>query len=137
MECPVCNGEMWDNRNRKKNPKSPDFKCKNKECGKAIWTTPKPNGQPPRASGTAAAYSWGDLGRTYARCVDIAKKAWPVAGNAPHVGGELVAAAATVFIQATKLGLKVEGPKPPPPPPPPPPPEDDYERDNDYVDEPF
>ena len=26
--CPVCNGEMWDNRGKKKNLKSPDFACK-------------------------------------------------------------------------------------------------------------
>lgn len=30
--CPNCGGEMWDNRQSKKNPKMPDFRCKNKEC---------------------------------------------------------------------------------------------------------
>lgn len=30
--CPKCGGEMWDNREGKKNPKSPDFKCKDKTC---------------------------------------------------------------------------------------------------------
>jgi hypothetical protein len=30
---------MWDNRVGKKNPKSPDYKCKDKECGHAIWLT--------------------------------------------------------------------------------------------------
>ena len=31
--CPIC-GErgFWDNRENKKNPKSPDWKCKNKAC---------------------------------------------------------------------------------------------------------
>ena len=31
--CPIC-GErgFWDNREGKKNPKSPDYKCRNKEC---------------------------------------------------------------------------------------------------------
>ena len=29
---------MWDNRTTKKNPKAPDFKCKDKEnCDGAIW----------------------------------------------------------------------------------------------------
>lgn len=30
--CPQCGGDMWDNRGRKKNPKAPDFKCKDKSC---------------------------------------------------------------------------------------------------------
>jgi hypothetical protein len=30
--CPRCGGEMWDNRLNKKNPKAPDFKCKNDKC---------------------------------------------------------------------------------------------------------
>ena len=30
--CPNCNGPMWDNRVNKKNPKGPDFKCKDKAC---------------------------------------------------------------------------------------------------------
>ena len=44
--CPKCQGPMWDNREGKRNPKAPDFKCKNKECDGVIW--------PPR-SATAAA----------------------------------------------------------------------------------
>jgi len=40
--CPKCgSGEMWDNRARKAsgqgNPKAPDFSCKDKTCGGAIW----------------------------------------------------------------------------------------------------
>jgi hypothetical protein len=30
--CPKCGGAMWDNREKKQNPKGPDFKCKDKEC---------------------------------------------------------------------------------------------------------
>lgn len=36
-KCPKCDGEMWDNRKNKINPKAPDYKCKNKECGGVIW----------------------------------------------------------------------------------------------------
>jgi hypothetical protein len=32
MLCPNCNGEMWDNRSNKRNPKAPDFKCKDPNC---------------------------------------------------------------------------------------------------------
>jgi hypothetical protein len=30
--CPTCGGAMWDNRNDKRNPKAPDFKCKDRNC---------------------------------------------------------------------------------------------------------
>jgi len=32
MNCPKCGGEMWDNTTSKKNPKAPDYKCKDKNC---------------------------------------------------------------------------------------------------------
>ena len=52
--CPVCGGKMWDDRLSKRNPKAPDFKCRNKPkfqggpgCEGVIW--------PPRdGSGRAA-----------------------------------------------------------------------------------
>lgn len=37
IDCPDCGGPVWDNREGKTNPKSPDLKCKDKGCGKAIW----------------------------------------------------------------------------------------------------
>ncbi len=40
--CPVCDGLMWDNREGKRNPKAPDFKCKDKECNGAIWLPETP-----------------------------------------------------------------------------------------------
>jgi hypothetical protein len=45
--CPKCQGPMWDNRAGKRNPKAPDFKCKDRECDGVIW--------PPRNAGPAAA----------------------------------------------------------------------------------
>jgi hypothetical protein len=41
MQCEKCGGEMWDNTVNKKNPKGPDYKCKDTECGHAVWL-PKP-----------------------------------------------------------------------------------------------
>lgn len=35
--CPVCSGRMWDNRVGKRNPKAPDFKCRDKACEGVIW----------------------------------------------------------------------------------------------------
>ena len=56
MICPKCNSsEMWDSRAKKAsgqfNPKSPDFKCKNKECGHAIWTPKGEKASPIGADG--------------------------------------------------------------------------------------
>ena len=45
--CPKCQGPMWDNREGKRNPKAPDFKCKDRDCGGVIW--------PPRNSISALA----------------------------------------------------------------------------------
>lgn len=52
--CPICGGPMWDDRTSKRNPRAPDFKCKNKPkerggpgCEGVIW--------PPR-DGSASPY---------------------------------------------------------------------------------
>lgn len=47
-ECPTCNGKMWDNREGKRNPKAPDFKCRDRQCDGVIWP-PKAGATPPRA----------------------------------------------------------------------------------------
>ena len=46
-ECPKCGGRMWDNRVTKRNPKAPDFKCRDRSCDGVIW--------PPKAAGKPAA----------------------------------------------------------------------------------
>ena len=64
--CPICGGPMWDDRSSKRNPRAPDFKCRNKPrerggpgCEGVIW--PARDGSPspypssaPRRSATAA-----------------------------------------------------------------------------------
>jgi hypothetical protein len=40
--CPKCGGPMWDNREGKKNPKAPDFRCKDKSCDGVIWPSKPP-----------------------------------------------------------------------------------------------
>lgn len=40
--CPKCGGRMWDNRIGKRNPRAPDFKCRDRGCDGVIW--------PPRAA---------------------------------------------------------------------------------------
>jgi hypothetical protein len=45
-DCPECSGPMWDNREKKTNPKAPDFKCKDKSCTGVIWKYKAPSAQP-------------------------------------------------------------------------------------------
>ena len=58
--CPVCGGAMWDDRVSKRNPRAPDFKCRNKPrfqggpgCEGVIW--PPRDGDRAPATNTAAA----------------------------------------------------------------------------------
>jgi hypothetical protein len=66
--CPICGGAMWDDRLSKRNPRAPDFKCRNKPkerggpgCEGVIWPprdgSPSPYPAPVarRTSTTAAA----------------------------------------------------------------------------------
>jgi hypothetical protein len=45
-DCPKCGGRMWDNRLTKRNPKAPDYKCRDRSCDGVVW--------PARAAGGAA-----------------------------------------------------------------------------------
>jgi Rad52/22 family double-strand break repair protein len=55
--CPKCGGRMWDNRATKRNPRAPDFKCRDRSCDGVIWpprpaavstrSAPKGNGSEP------------------------------------------------------------------------------------------
>jgi hypothetical protein len=47
MACPKCQGRMWDNRETKRNPKQPDFKCRDKACDGVIWPPRNGNGAAP------------------------------------------------------------------------------------------
>jgi hypothetical protein len=46
--CPKCGGRVWDNRTTKRNPRAPDYKCRDRSCDGVIW--------PPRG-GTSASQS--------------------------------------------------------------------------------
>ena len=55
-QCPKCGGDMWDNRASKRNPKAPDFKCKNRDCDGVVWP---PRDGAPRAGAPAMAGAGG------------------------------------------------------------------------------
>lgn len=35
--CPDCGSDMWDNSERKRNPRAPDYVCKEMSCRKGVW----------------------------------------------------------------------------------------------------
>jgi hypothetical protein len=45
VSCPKCGGRMWDNRLTKRNPKAPDWKCRDRSCDGVMW--------PPKTQGNA------------------------------------------------------------------------------------
>jgi hypothetical protein len=55
--CPKCGGEMWDNRENKRNPRAPDFKCKDRNCEGVIWPPRDAKATAPAAAAPAAAKS--------------------------------------------------------------------------------
>jgi len=58
--CPKCGGRMWDNRLTKRNPKAPDYKCRDRSCDGVIWPpkagkaeTPETSDKPEKAAKSA------------------------------------------------------------------------------------
>jgi len=132
MTCPDCGGAMWDNRETKKSPKQPDYKCKNKSCDKAIWLKTKAeNAAAPAANGKPPV-SGAPLAMVYGECMEIASRAVKHYIGESATAADVIAATATLFIGATQTGRPVKAlpkPKPAPPPPPPPKPEPVYEEE--------
>jgi hypothetical protein len=59
-DCPKCGGRMWDNRLSKRNPKAPDYKCRNRSCDGCIW--PVKQGERRETAAAAAPANAGDPG---------------------------------------------------------------------------
>lgn len=146
MQCPKCGGAMWDNRQTKKNPKQPDYKCKNKMCigddgfVTAIWVKDAPAPvKAAQANGSAngTKWTWAALSKTYGRSLLLAEQA--LVGSAARTKlvftpADVLAATATIFIAASRDGVS-DAPKkvaaPPPAPKPEPVPEPVAVQDDD------
>lgn len=104
MNCPDCNGAMWNNIGDKTNPKSPDYKCKNKSCGKGVWLDAKnvPDAPPanPRASLPAILALQEQCFVHALKLAGIAKQK----GIAPSLDG-ISAMTAQAMIEAARRGL--------------------------------
>ncbi len=53
--CPKCGGRMWDNRIGKRNPRAPDFKCRDRSCDGVVWPPRTAPGEPSADAPPAAA----------------------------------------------------------------------------------
>jgi hypothetical protein len=59
--CPKCAGAMWDNRAGKKNPKAPDWKCKDKQCDGVVWPPKQGTAAPAARRAVPKEQSWEDF----------------------------------------------------------------------------
>ena len=112
MVCPKCNSsEMWDNRGTEKTPKSPQYKCKDTDCGHAIWLKPKgglAKGATSNPAGRAPKWTWGTLSRTYERSLLLATKHVQAMAERYKIAfttQDILAACATIFIAASRDGV--------------------------------
>ena len=53
QSCPKCGGRMWDNRLTKRNPKAPDFKCRDRSCDGVVWPPKGEKAEPAKAEKAA------------------------------------------------------------------------------------
>jgi hypothetical protein len=53
QSCPKCGGRMWDNRLTKRNPKAPDYKCRDRSCDGVIWPPKGEKAEPAKAEARA------------------------------------------------------------------------------------
>jgi hypothetical protein len=131
---------MWNNIATKKNPKQPDYRCKDKNCDGVIW--PPKNGAPaPTASNgshstttptpamnVSNSVAKRPLGPVYNECLDFANKACMHYFGKDVAASDVIAAAATLFIQSVKDNAPVRITLPAPVPAPQP---DGYAQSND------
>lgn len=48
--CPKCGGRMWDNRLTKRNPRAPDYRCRDRSCDGVIWPSKESEHKPIEAA---------------------------------------------------------------------------------------
>lgn len=90
--CPKCGGRMWDDRKKKKNPKAPDFKCRDRSCDGLFW----PGQWKPDAATAAGAQEGNAAGATPGGSAP--------AGSAPSATGTTSAAQATAATTTASAG---------------------------------
>lgn len=127
-ECPQCGGDIWDNTAKVDDGwRGPLYKCKDDDCGWVKW----PKKQQRKKSGQKGGgpkWTWGRLSQMYENCLLIAQKHLNAHVEAAEPV-DVIAATATLFIAATRDGVRPAKPKPKPEPEPEP--EQEEEGDDD------
>lgn len=80
--CPVCSGPCWDNRATKRNPKQPDFKCKDKGCSGVIWP-PRTGGAPRQAASAKQPINVGEMDWEQEQAADESRFVGEAKGSPP------------------------------------------------------
>lgn len=121
MTCPKCQSDCWDNREKVAGGwKGPLRKCKDTNCGWVEWP-PREKPSAPAAKGHVNGHpkwTWAQLALMYQRSLLLAAKHIPAMSavhKVPFTTADLLAGAATIFIAATRDGVR-DTPKPAPPP---------------------
>jgi hypothetical protein len=121
VRCPKCQGPVWDERPNKKNPKGPDFKCKDQNCKDdkgyktGIWERDLAKAQTPApAANVKQPLPWEQehahelldkMFNVYDACLDHAHEAATRRFGNDVTDTAVAAMAATLYIDARKSGL--------------------------------
>ncbi len=142
MNCPLCSGEMWDNRAKKAagtyKPGAPAFACRDKDCKGRIWDdppparakmppppTPVPAATKPAATGAPAKVApvdvldWGLLALHYqkATAAVVVGLTRALGCQANDLDQQAVQAGAATLLIRSDLGMYRKAAPPPPPAP--------------------
>lgn len=111
MKCDKCGGAMWDNTEDKKSPKHPDYKCKDKECGHAVWLDKKASGAKaangngaavPKAEPGGPSRTASPLAPVYMEALVAAKGIVAASGLKGTTAENVLSVAACLFIEHNK-----------------------------------
>lgn len=107
VACPKCGGRMWDNRPSKKNPKAPDFKCRDRSCDGVVW--PPKHGGAPRAAASSARQPVSMGGRLpYEDELPVDEEEMPHRETgAPPTHGNVLPAIATEYIECLHQAQRI------------------------------
>jgi len=117
MDCPSCGNDTWNNAEKVAGGwNGPLRKCKNKSCDWVQWPEKGKANKP--ANSQAPKWSWAELSGVYRRSLIEARKSvmgmTAVAKLTPTVA-DYLSAGATIFIAATRDGVKPDVQKVAPP----------------------
>jgi len=121
MNCPKCNGDVWDNREKKANgemkPNAPDLSCKDKEsCGWVKWPDKGKAQNKQSSAPRTPKWTWRSLHSAYNKCWLLAESVIVQSSKRTKIGfttQDIHAATATLFIVASRDGVIDEKPREP------------------------